>query len=55
MAAQIADLVGLSLSVAAGEAWYIPVRAAMEGAFALAAPLKADVEVGANWEEMEAR
>jgi len=30
------------------------VREAMEGAFELAAPLKVDLKVGPNWEEMEA-
>jgi DNA polymerase-1 len=49
---QVHDELVLEVPEAEVEATVPVVRAAMEGAFELAAPLKVDVKVGPNWEEM---
>nr|HID13202.1 DNA polymerase I [Anaerolineae bacterium] len=53
MILQVHDELVLEVPEAEMEAVIPIAREAMEGAFPLAAPLKVDLKVGRNWEEME--
>ncbi|MBN1486630.1 MAG: DNA polymerase I [Anaerolineae bacterium] len=50
---QVHDELVLEVPVGERDAVIATLREAMEGAFELRVPLKVDVEVGENWEEME--
>jgi DNA polymerase-1 len=53
MTLQVHDELVLEVPEAEMDAVIPIVRQAMEGAFQLAIPLKVDLKVGRNWEEME--